>query len=485
MKRPTQHRQNGSLMVTVLVILTLLTVVVVSLAMFATANLRRASERIYLLQTQYSAESGIDTGISRLNSGQLTPYAYTPAASQPGSEVEVVRNGTTYRSTFQVAMADGATADQKVFTAIGRTYIPSSATTPTYSYSARVTAKRSSDASSASVVSRNIIQLSSSVKEVWAKDLFVNGYIQLDKNTNELIAENITVAGKNTSASNCSIGGAGSLTKPSTFSNPGQTKTNLRLAFNNCISPPGNSSNANFDVSANRSDINPVQSTYIPWSYTMPITSPATYFPSPTGCNDWTTLRQVPSAGNDKKTHYPDTASGISASCGTSGTVNLGSSTVTISDHAHLRANLCDPTNPCSPTFNNPSGSIKFVYVEGSLSFGAFKTTPGSSPIVFVVYGADPASLNSVCPTGGAVYLDKTNSDQVNAPAAYLIAVNGGFCANGTKFGSAKSLGGVSGKNIYIATNSGTPFDLSFDPNFPTNQVPVNLSWKAVTYERL
>ena len=472
---------EGSLMVTVLILLTILSLVVVSLSMLANSNLVRASSRIYLLQTQYSAESGADIAISRLNNGALTAYDYSALAAQSGSEVEVVRNNNMYRSTYQVKMSDGATADQKIVTAVGRVYTPTSSTTPKYTRTIRVTVKRSSSSATSSVVSRNIIEIGSSVKEVWAKDLFVNGYIQMDKNVNQLIAENITVGGKNTGASNCSIGGSGSLQKPTSFANAGQTKTVLNLAYNNCVTPPGNTSNADFTVNANRSDITPIQSTYIPWSYVMD----NTYTSSPTGCSDWTTFRTVPSVGNDKKTHYPDSSSGVSASCGTNGTISLGSSTVTITDNSHVRANLCSPTATCSPTFNNTSGSPKFVFVEGTLSFAAFKTAAGSAPVIFVVYGSDPAALSGVCPLGGAAFLDSTSSDNVDAPAAYIIAVNGSFCANGTKFGASRSLGGVSGKNIYIATSSGTPFDLSFDPSFPVNQIPINLTWKATIYERL
>lgn len=483
MKQRSYNKSEGSLMISVLIIMGVLTIIVSSLAMLAASNLNRSSSRIYVLQSQYSAESGIDITISKLNNGLSTAYGYSSTAGQLGSEVEIVRNGSTFRSTYQTMMADGADGNQKIITAVGRVYVPSSSTQPTYTRTIRIAAQRNSSTVSSSVVSRNIIHLASSVKTVWAKDLFVNKYIKIDKNTTDLIAENITVAGNDASGAKCSLAGRGNLIKPSTFSNAGQTKTVLNLAYNNCISPPGNVSNANFTVFANKTDITPIQSTYIPWSYKMPSNSNAM-----NGCTDWTSLRTIPSVvnvGSPAKTHYPDSSSGVATSCGTNGTVNLGSSTVTISSDAHLRANLCSPTNACAPTFNNPSGHIVFVFVEGTLSFSAVKTATGSSPIVFVVYGADPAALSGVCPLGGAAFLDKTNSDKVIAPALYLIAVNGGFCADGTKFGATKSLGGVSGKNIYIATNSGTPFDLSFDPSFPVNDIPVNLSWQATTYERL
>ena len=476
-KKTFEKSQEGSLLVTVMVIMMFLMIMLLSLMLLAQINLGRARERILTLQTQYTAETGADIALSRLNTGNLTAFAY-------GSEVEIVKSDNAYRATYQMKMEDGATGNEKIITAIGRVYTPANAASARYTRTVRVTAKRTSSAVANSIVSRNIIHVASSVKDVWAKDLFVNEYIQLDKNTTQLIAESITVAGKNTSASNCSIAGSGKLAKPTTFTDASQTKTILNLAYNNCISPPGNTSNADFTVNPNQTNIQKVQSTYIPWNYTM---GGASYVAAPGGCNDWTSgaTRTIPSAGNANKTHYPDSGSGIIASCGTSGTIDLGTSTVTINDHAHVRANICSSSSPCAPTFNNPTGSLKFVFVEGTVAFGAVKTTTGSAPIAIVAYGGDPASLSGVCPLGGAAYLGPTSSDQVNAPDLYLIAVNGGFCAEKTKFGASKSLGGVSGKNVYLATNSGTPFDLSFDPSFPLNQIPVNLSWKATQYERI
>jgi hypothetical protein len=289
------------------------------------------------------------------------------------------------------------------------------------------------------------------------------------------------VAGKDTSASNCSLGGSGILVKPTTFTDPSQTKTKLNLAFNNCINPPGNTSNSDFDVTANQSNITPILSTYIPWSQYMD----GTYQNAPGGCSDWTSgtnPRTIPSTGNTKKTHYPDSASGVSTSCGTSGDLNLGSNTYIINDNVHIRANLCAASG-CTPTFTNPSATtVRYIFVEGTANFDSLQTTSGSGPIVLITYGTDPASKTGVCPDGGSLYLG--NNGNTNAGAMYLLATNG-LCLDKTKFGSSPALGGIAGKNLYISTNSGTPFDLSMDPNFPVTQIPIDLAWREVYYERL
>ena len=472
----SQKKQQGSILVTILVIIPFFIAVLGAVLLIANSNLTRAKSRIMMLQAQYAAESAADQAIAMLNSGN---DAYTGT----NTPVTLLTNGNLYRATYTVNVAAGATNKLKTITATGNVYVPATATTPSFTRSIEVVAERTSSTTSSSMLSRNIISAGSSIKDLKGKDIFVNGYIELNKNVTNLIAENITVAGKDTSASNCSITGTGNLIKPTSFTNPGQTKTRIITAYNNCITPPGNTSNANFDVQANQTNIAKVQSTYIPWSQFMD----STFQNSPSGCADWTSgafPRDIPSTGNAKKTHYPDSGSNISTSCGTSGNIQLSTGQYTIKENVHIRANLC-ATSACTPTFYNPdsgAAGIKFVFIEGTVNFDQLTTPAGSGPIVFVVYGADPASKAASCPLGGAAYLGKNGTTV--APALYILAQNG-ICLDKAKFGAAPALGGIAGKNITIDTNSGTPFDLSFDVTFPTSAIPIDLSWRATSYRRL
>lgn len=470
-----RNSQDGSVIVSILVITLFLSVIISSLIVLASSNLTRARGRIFLLQAQYAAESGADAAIAQLNAGNDT---YTGTATPV-----LLLTDAQYKSTYTMSVSAGTSNKQKIITAVGKVYSPANSATASFVRTIEVVAERSTTSTSSSIISRNIIEAGSSVKTLKAKDVYLNGYINLNKNTTDLIVENVVVAGKNTSASNCSIGGTGNLLKPTTFANAGQTKTKLTMAYNNCITPPGNTSNADFDVFANQTNISKVQSTYIPWNQFMD----SSYQNSAGGCNDWTTgtfPRDIPSTGNTKKTHYPDSASNVSTSCGTSGDLALASGQYNIKDHVHLRANLC-AASACTPTFNNPdtgAAGIKFIFIEGTINFDNITTAAGSGPIVFVTYGADPASLSGVCPLGGSLYIGKNGT--ASAPAAYLLAQNG-LCLDQTKFGTAPALGGLSGKNIYIATNSGTPFDLGLDTQFPVSAIPIDLSWHAARYRRL
>jgi hypothetical protein len=476
MKRtaPSPNEQ-GSIIVSILVISIFLSTFIYALLVLANSNLVRARSRVLSLQAQYAAESGADVAVAQLNANN---NSFTSSG-----EVTILTNGTQYRSTYSVSIADGSNTKEKIITAIGKVYAPASAVTASYTRSIEVVAQRTSTSTASSILSRNIIDIDSGVKNIQGRDVYVNGYINMNKNTTNLIAENITVGDKNTGASNCSIGGTGNLIKPSSFSTPGQTKTKIITAYNNCINPPGNSSNANFDVLANQTNVSKVQSTYIPWNQYLD----SSYQAAPGGCSDWTTgtfPRSIPSTGNTKKTHYPDTNNGVSTSCGTNGDLYLASGQYTIKDHVHIRADLCAAV-ACSPTFYNPdtgAAGIKFVFVEGIINFDSLQTAAGSGPIVFISYGADPASKTSVCPLGGAIYLG--NNSNTSAPAAFLMA-NNGLCLDKTKFGTATALGGVSGKNVYISTNPGTPFDLGLDPSFPVGSIPIDLAWRAVRYRRL
>jgi hypothetical protein len=468
------RNERGSIMVTILVIMIFMTSLLFSLIILSNANLHRARGRIQLLQAQYSAESGADAAIAILNSGNTT-YAGS------GGEVAVLSTGQ-WRSTFSTTVANGADAKERVITATGYIYSPASSTTPDYSRTIRVTAQRSSTTTASSIVSRNIIDIASGVKNLYARDIYANGYINMSKNTTYLVAENVTIAGKNTGSGNCSIGGTGNLLKPVSFTDPAQTKTRLTLAFNNCINPPGNASNADFDVLVNNTNVTAIQSTYIPWSQYMD----GSYQDSPGGCSDWTTgasPRNIPSTGNTKKTHYPDSANNVAASCGTGGSLDLGSNQYNIQDNVHIRANLC-ASSGCDPTFNNPTSDVVYVFIEGSINFTSVKTVAGSGPMVFIAYGADPASKAADCPLGGAIYLGQQGSSNTEAPAIYFLAMNG-LCIDKTKFDNEPALGGIGGKNIYVASNPATPRDLRLDPSFPVDEIPIDLSWRQVGYERL
>ncbi|MEK7059644.1 MAG: hypothetical protein AAB971_02720 [Patescibacteria group bacterium] len=467
------QNEQGMILVAIISIMIFLGVILMGMFSLATSNLSRAQGRIFTLQAQYAAESGADAAVAIFNSGN-TSYTGT------SSEVNVL-SANKYRATYSVSVA-GSSDKERILTAVGRVYVPSNASTAKYVRTIKVTAQRSSAETAAGITARNIVYIESGVKNIQAVDTHANGFIYMNKNTTNLIAENITVAGKNTGASNCSIGGTGNLVKPSSFTTPGQTKTNITTAYNNCINPPGNSSNANFNVLANQSNVPTLASSYIPWSQYMDSS-----YQNADNCNDLTSgafPRDLPKVSGSKKTHYPNSGSNISLLCGLFGSLGdlgLGNGQYNINDNVHIRGSICFLI-ACNVTFNNPDPTLKWVFIEGGVNFASLQTVAGSGPIVLVVYGSDPFTKIFSCPYGGAAYLG--NSGTTNAPALYLLSMNG-VCIDKTKFGASPALGGLSGKNIFVASNPGTPFDLKLDPAFPVSQIPIDLSWRAIRYQRL
>lgn len=463
-----------------------LSIFVFGLITLGNANLTRAASRILSLQAQYAAESGADAALAYLNSGNET------YAGETG--VTVVENGVRYKAEYTVTVttpndsSGQPDANKRIITATGNIFSPSSSGTASHVRKVRILAQRSSNVSSSAVLSRNIVHVGSAVKDIIAKDIFVNNYIQMDKNVNNFIAKSITVADRNPSATNCSISG-GKLSKP----DPGPP-TILKLAYTNCSPLTGGATN--FSVSENQTDIEKVQSTFIPWQFAM---NPSTV--TPTSCGQWTlgsSPRNIPygtsafapadDINSNQTVHYPDSDGGVINSCSTAadkGSIDLvDGDTININQNVHLRASLCS-NKPCKPKFNNPTSKTRYVFVEGNINFEQITNSPGSGAIVFVAYGADPASLATVCPEGGAVRLGQQGTSNTDAPKIFLLAINGGMCLDSTKFASDRALGGVSGKNLYISTNSGTPFNLAFDPDFPLQDVPINLTFKATQYQRV
>lgn len=482
------RHQQGSILVSILVIMIFLSMTILSLGVISQGNISRANQRIYLLQAQYAAESGADAVVAYLNSS-----AGTYAAS--GTEKTLFTYAPYYRATYQATLTNHATdANKKLVSTIGRVYQPATATTPKLTYKLSATIERSSVTATSAIVSRNSVEIASSVKSVVASSLFVNEYLRASKNTTDIMIDDLNVGGKYPDANNCSLSGTGNLVRNPALASG--TKSKIHMAYNNCIdTPPGNSSNADFDVTANDSTMQKIASTYIPWSYKMNNADSGGEY-TDGNCSDWTTAApSIPSTGNARKTHYPDNGSGTvtASTCGGGSTaaadINLGSKTYTIKNHAHIRANLCKAYT-CTPTFINPDANDpKFVFVEGVINFERV-TVGSSSPgaIIFVSYSTSQTISDSKqCPSNAAaIRLGKDGSNSTYAPKAYFIATNGMLCVDQTKFDpGVKSLGGISGKDIYLSSNSGATFELAFDPQFPLSTIPLDLSWRAANVKRV
>src|SRR3990167_1724865 len=141
---------NGSIIVSILVVTLFLTSIIFSYIVLASANVTRARNRVMLLQAQYAAESGADVAISQLNNVSET-------YSGSGGEVIILTNNQ-YKSTYSVSVVDGATDKERVITATGKVYSPKTLAQASHTRTIEVIAQRTSTTTSTSIVSRNIVE---------------------------------------------------------------------------------------------------------------------------------------------------------------------------------------------------------------------------------------------------------------------------------------------------------------------------------------
>ncbi len=130
--RPHKQSQQGSVIVSILITTLFLTTLIFALLVLANSNLVRAKQRIYLLQAQYSAESGADSAIATLNGGN-TSYTGTG-----GSDLTVIAT-TGYKSTFSTVVSAGSNSLEKIVTSTGKVYVPASATQPSFTRKVSIT----------------------------------------------------------------------------------------------------------------------------------------------------------------------------------------------------------------------------------------------------------------------------------------------------------------------------------------------------------
>lgn len=503
--------QSGSVVVSILVIMMFLTITILSLAVMSQSNIQRSINRIYALQAQYSAESGADTAIAYINQPNATGDASGVYPESGQEKLLVQHTGPStqdYRATYTAVTApyldeNGIVDNNKIkVTSTGKVYKPASSSNVSNTYKIEVIVERTTAQITSSLVSRNSVIVDSSVKKITAKSMYVNAFIEVESNVTGLVMDDLTIAGKvSQNGSLCSLIGKGYMEKRPDLVG----KAKLNMAGLNCMDTGvGNTSNANFDITANNSELRPITSTHIPWSFKMN----TALYANAGSCNDWTagtstSTITIPSAGNDKKTHYPNSLSGTassgSPSCGTAGDIDLGERKIILNDHAHVRGHFCKNNANCRPKFVNPdSANPVFVFVEGTMNFKNITVSkdpaspfysPGDvvlisySPAISGITGLNGSKCNGNVAT---IHLSKDGSNDVLAPKLYLIATVGVICIDQTKFpGADDALGGISGHDLVISSNSGTSFNLSFNPEFPLDSIPIDLSWRAVHIKRL
>lgn len=459
-------KQDGMILPVLIIITAFLTTVVFSLLTISSTNLKVSRINFYKIAARYAAESGADEAIAMLNAAGVNSQNATYGGTS-GDKLLLINNtsGSNYKIVYNTTVEEGVTSSQRIIKSTGKLFSPASRTQPNIKSTIEVTANLKGQRSAASMMSTGIIQVSSNV-EITGKDVLVNEYVELTHPNAKIRMNGLQIAGyKAGGGQPCSVGPNGQILLPATGG------TQMTLARKNCAK----TTQSGVSVTENSSTVSKIGSLEIPWQAYMD-----------SSYTDQGNCTSLVNGGTVNKGHYPNAGSGasgeVATNCGTNGTLALGSKSYTITDHVHIRANLCSQTNVCSPTFTNTSGSLKFIFVEGSINFYDVKVNTGS-PIVFVSYSNGVCCNTKTNPKQlGAVYFNGTAANSTaNAPNAYFLAPKGDIYVAA----KVQSLGGIGGKNIYISTTGGSSHGMPINPSFPFGDIPVDIAWYAARYRQI
>lgn len=114
-------KQNGFVMATLLGVIIIMSILIVSVTSGAISNYQSATGANARMNAQFVADAGLDVGLHELNKD--SDYAGS------GGEIQLLSSVET-RTTYEVSVSPGSTADRKIVRSTGRTYTPGSSTTP-------------------------------------------------------------------------------------------------------------------------------------------------------------------------------------------------------------------------------------------------------------------------------------------------------------------------------------------------------------------
>lgn len=112
--------QNGFALAVLLVTLTVVSVLIVTVTSQTISNHQSASKERYRVNAQLSADSGLDRAFIELTDDE--DWAGT------GGQVELYSNAT-FKTTYEVTISPGSSAEHRIIRSIGRTFEPVTATT--------------------------------------------------------------------------------------------------------------------------------------------------------------------------------------------------------------------------------------------------------------------------------------------------------------------------------------------------------------------
>lgn len=159
-------QQQGSVLLSIVLILPFLILIAALYMEFSVSSLRLAREDQFHTYAQFATDAGIDVSLQEINED----------ASWTGTngEVELFNDGQI-KTTYQLTV-DNPTTESKIVTAVGRTYSPATASTPSYTVTINVDLRPVTSGTYSVVTGVGGLILNNSAK-ILGGDVLVNGEI--------------------------------------------------------------------------------------------------------------------------------------------------------------------------------------------------------------------------------------------------------------------------------------------------------------------
>lgn len=173
--------EKGYIIGSLLVLMLVISVLMMTITSAGILNFQGATKENARVNAQFSADSGLDQGISKVNQDASWPgtgYTWDGTAWVGALDEEELYNDGDIRTTYEVTVTPGDTDRQKIIRSVGRTYKPATATTPSASriFEIQVVSLLASNTSIVAGVGGLILDNSSKIVD---GSVFANGTIRL------------------------------------------------------------------------------------------------------------------------------------------------------------------------------------------------------------------------------------------------------------------------------------------------------------------
>lgn len=166
-KLPIEINKRGSILIGMLLVFPFLILITLYYMSLGTSNFRVATKDQSQTQSQFAADAGLDRAFEEINND--------PTWTGTGGEI-TLHNEASVKTTYEMSVVDSG--DRKLVTSIGRSYKPSTSTTPASTIKIEAEMRSVSSGEYSVVSGVGGLVMSNSAK-ILGGDIYINGIISL------------------------------------------------------------------------------------------------------------------------------------------------------------------------------------------------------------------------------------------------------------------------------------------------------------------